>query len=102
MNDSNEDGGLEHNSRSMNQSVMLVQTLQGQDVEDAIIEERERDIKQINQDLILVNEMFRYTIVNTICLSILLCMYLLLYAQQGYGTHGRSTGCNNREGCRIG
>lgn len=40
----------------------LVQTLQGQDVEDAIIEERERDIKKINEDLVLVNEMFRYDI----------------------------------------
>lgn len=33
--------------------------LQGQDVEDMIIEERAKDIQKINQDLVLVNEMFR-------------------------------------------
>lgn len=33
------------------------------DVDDAIIEERERDIKKINQELLLVNEMFRYYII---------------------------------------
>ena len=36
----------------------LVQTLQGQDVDDLILEERERDIKKMNQDLLLVHEMF--------------------------------------------
>jgi phosphoenolpyruvate-protein kinase (PTS system EI component) len=30
------------------------------DVDDAIIEEREQDIRKINQDLHIVNEMFRY------------------------------------------
>ena len=34
--------------------------LHGQDVDDAIIEEREQDIRKINQDLVLVNEMFRW------------------------------------------
>ena len=37
----------------------LVQTLQGQDVDDLILEERERDIKKMNQDLLLVHEMFQ-------------------------------------------
>lgn len=37
----------------------LIQTLQGQDVEDMILEERERDIKKMNQDLMLVHEMFQ-------------------------------------------
>ena len=35
------------------------QQLQGQDVDDLIAEERERDIKKMNQDLRLVNEMFK-------------------------------------------
>ncbi len=30
-----------------------------EDIEAAIIEERERDIKRINNDLVLVNEMFK-------------------------------------------
>jgi hypothetical protein len=33
--------------------------MQGREVDDAIIEERERDIRKINQDLALVNEMFK-------------------------------------------
>ncbi len=34
-------------------------TMQGQEVDDAIQEERERDIKKMNQDLLMVNEMMR-------------------------------------------
>lgn len=37
----------------------LIQTLQGQDVDDLILEERERDIRKMNQDLQLVHEMFQ-------------------------------------------
>ena len=37
----------------------LIQTLQGQDVDELILEERERDIKKMNQDLQLVHEMFQ-------------------------------------------
>lgn len=33
--------------------------LQGKEVDDAILEERERDIKKMNHDLVLVNEMFK-------------------------------------------
>lgn len=42
------------------QAPRFIQTLQGQDVDDAIMEERERDIRKMNQDLAMVNEMFRY------------------------------------------
>lgn len=36
-----------------------VVTLKEVDIDSLIIEERERDIKKINQDIIMVNEMFR-------------------------------------------
>jgi hypothetical protein len=42
----------------------LLQTMQGKEVDEAIMEERERDIRKINEDLLLVKEMFRY---NHIC-----------------------------------
>ena len=38
---------------------ILIQTLQGAEVDEAIAEERERDIRRINQDLVMVNEMFQ-------------------------------------------
>lgn len=41
------------------QQMKLQPMLQGQEVDDAIMEEREQAIKKINQDLILVNEMFQ-------------------------------------------
>ena len=37
----------------------LIQTLQGKEVDEAIMRERERDLKKINRDLLLVNEMFK-------------------------------------------
>lgn len=37
----------------------LVQAMQGREVDEAIMAERERDIKRINEDLVLVKEMFR-------------------------------------------
>lgn len=42
-----------------NQQYQLVQTLQGKDVDEAILRERERDLRKINQDLAMVNEMFK-------------------------------------------
>jgi hypothetical protein len=42
--------------------MQITPVLQGQEVDDAIMEERDRDIKKMNQDLLLVNEMFRYAI----------------------------------------
>jgi hypothetical protein len=42
------------------QQLKLKPLLQGQEVDDAILEERERDIKKMNHDLVLVNEMFKY------------------------------------------
>ena len=33
--------------------------MQGREVDEALMQERERDIKQINQDLVLVKEMFQ-------------------------------------------
>lgn len=41
------------------QQLRLQPLMQGQEVDDAILEERERDIKKMNQDLVLVNEMFK-------------------------------------------
>jgi hypothetical protein len=41
------------------QQLNLIQTLQGKDVDEAIMRERERDLRKINQDLAMVNEMFR-------------------------------------------
>jgi hypothetical protein len=41
------------------QSFQLLQTLQGKDVDEAILRERERDLRKINQDLAMVNEMFK-------------------------------------------
>jgi hypothetical protein len=32
---------------------------QGKDVDEAILRERERDLRKINQDLAMVNEMFK-------------------------------------------
>ena len=33
--------------------------MQGREVDEALMQERERDIKQINEDLVLVKEMFK-------------------------------------------
>eukprot|EP00607_Mallomonas_marina_P002812 CAMPEP_0182428904 /NCGR_PEP_ID=MMETSP1167-20130531/24494_1 /TAXON_ID=2988 /ORGANISM="Mallomonas Sp, Strain CCMP3275" /LENGTH=109 /DNA_ID=CAMNT_0024612113 /DNA_START=627 /DNA_END=956 /DNA_ORIENTATION=+ len=37
----------------------LIQAYKDNDVDQAIIEEREREIRKINRDLVLVNEMFK-------------------------------------------
>lgn len=41
------------------QKLALVPLMQGNEVDDAIMEEREKDIRKMNQDLALVNEMFK-------------------------------------------
>ena len=50
----------ESNERQNIQQLQHMQTLQGKDVDEAIQRERERDLRKINQDLAMVNEMFRY------------------------------------------
>ena len=52
------------NDRENNQQLQHMQTLQGKDVDEAIQRERERDLRKINQDLAMVNEMFRYLLVK--------------------------------------
>ena len=49
----------DNNERQNMQQLQLIQTLQGQDVDEAIQRERERDLRKINQDLAMVNEMFK-------------------------------------------
>eukprot|EP01038_Epipyxis_sp_PR26KG_P012875 gene12875-17253_t len=41
------------------QLMQLKPVMQGHEVDEAIMEERERDIKKMNQDLMMVNEMFK-------------------------------------------
>lgn len=41
------------------QQQLQFQALKGQDVDEMILEERDRDIKRINGDIVLVNEMFK-------------------------------------------
>lgn len=41
------------------QQIVLKPLLTGKEVDDAILEERERDIRKMNHDLQLVNEMFK-------------------------------------------
>ena len=49
-----------NNNRTVFQPQFIIHnTMTGQEVDDAIMAERERDIKKMNQDLLLVNEMFR-------------------------------------------
>lgn len=53
-----ESGAVSGERQNMNQ-LQLIQTLQGKDVDEAIQRERERDLRKINQDLAMVNEMFK-------------------------------------------
>lgn len=46
-------------SQQQQQQLLQFQPLQGKDVDEMIMEERERDINKINSDIILVNEMFK-------------------------------------------
>lgn len=52
-------GDTTDNGKQQMNQLQLVQTLQGTDVDEAIQRERERDLKKINQDLAMVNEMFK-------------------------------------------
>jgi hypothetical protein len=47
-----------NNTTSLPGGIKLLQTMQGKEVDEAIMEERERDIRKINEDLLLVKEMF--------------------------------------------
>jgi hypothetical protein len=47
-----------NNGQSLSQKQQLV-ALKEVDIDSLILEERERDIKKINQDIIIVNEMFK-------------------------------------------
>lgn len=51
-------GGDTQQSCSVRQP-KLIQTLQGKDVDEAIMRERERELQKINRDMRLVNEMFK-------------------------------------------
>lgn len=51
--------GNEYKQQLQQQQHHLIQTLQGNDVDEAITRERERELKKIQQDMIMVNEMFR-------------------------------------------
>ena len=53
-----DDDKMSSDRQNVNQ-LQLVQTLQGKDVDEAIQRERERDLRKINQDLAMVNEMFK-------------------------------------------
>ena len=46
-------------SKVLKQDLQLKPLMQGREVDEAIMEERERDIQKINKDLLLVNEMFK-------------------------------------------
>ena len=41
------------------QQLKLQPLMHGQEVDDAILEEREREIRKIHHDMVLVNEMFQ-------------------------------------------
>ena len=57
------------NQQQRQQQLLMKPVMKEQDIDEMIIEERERDIRKLNQDLAMVNEMFRY---NTILITILL------------------------------
>jgi hypothetical protein len=53
------EGGAASSERQNMNQLQLIQTLQGKDVDEAIQRERERDLRKMNQDLVMVNEMFK-------------------------------------------
>lgn len=53
------DGQPQQLQPQQQQQVVLKPLMQEQDVDQMIIEERERDIKKLNHDIALVNEMFK-------------------------------------------
>lgn len=52
-------GALGVGNQASSAQPRLVQAMQGKEVDEALMQERERDIQQINQDLVLVKEMFQ-------------------------------------------
>jgi hypothetical protein len=52
-------GSTDDDNLPLPPTLKLMPLMQGQEVDDAIMEERERDIRKINQDLAMVNEMFK-------------------------------------------
>lgn len=56
--DEDNKANIDSNGQNMHH-LQMIQTLQGKDVDEAIQRERERDLRKINQDLIMVNEMFK-------------------------------------------
>lgn len=48
----------EHREQSQTQKLDIKPLVQLQDIDEIILEERERDIKKINEDLAMVNDMF--------------------------------------------
>lgn len=51
--------GKDKFSGQQQQQLMVQSVLSGQEIDDAIVAERERDIKKLNQDLAAVNELFK-------------------------------------------
>lgn len=57
--DSSTSSGITAKDNQKQQQIVLKPLLMGKEVDDAILEERERDIRKMNHDLQLVNEMFK-------------------------------------------
>jgi len=52
----------QYNPPQQQQQLTMKPLMEEHDVDQMIIEERERDIRKVNHDLALVNEMFKYSI----------------------------------------
>ena len=83
----------DHNDRQKMHQLQLIQTLQGKDVDEAIQRERERDLRKINQDLAMVNEMFKCVLFLSLSVSLSLikkCLTSLYFCsamfQNAYST----------------
>jgi len=57
----------------------LIQAMQGREVDEAIMAERERDILKINQDLVLVKEMFRFIFIHLSSDEVMIRFLIILY-----------------------
>ena len=58
-NNNTTDEDTQNNGNNNIRQPKLIQTLQGKDVDEAIMKERERELQKINRDIRLVNEMFK-------------------------------------------